>query len=189
MTRVAGYVLVLTLGCGGGHSAKAGGLGGSPAATEVAKREAEALPGAECESGVTPAEAQEAFAQGRRLLEESREGEHHRQEGFAEAQDALYRAALGGHLEAQYLYGSSVFSATLQHDDFDGGSAFRAPMVRALTFLRLAALRGYEPALQYMPDLDAAKLSGEEPPLSEVPESWLEEASAEADRRFACMQP
>jgi len=121
------------------------------------------------------------------MLEESRDGEHFLVEPFERAMARLRLAAEGGHLEAQYLYGVTLFGAMFttqapqpnERDDY----------VRALKLLRIAARRGHDGAQDAIPglvDLRPGDGPPAEPPLDQIPERWLQEALEAADAWIAC---
>jgi len=126
---------------------------------------------------------EESYAKGLAALEESRDGEHYSVEPFEAAIEALHFAANNGHLEAQSLHGRTLFGTMFtaqaptpeEHDDY----------VAALAFLRIAAKRGDEDALSFMPAI-TAEASEVEPPLDALPPGWVAEAFAEADAWIVC---
>jgi len=133
-----------------------------------------------------PAEPEAQFLEGRRLLEESKDGEHTRTEPFERAMVLLKRAAEEGHLEAQALYGTRLFRVrfSLQAPVPDE----REDYVSALAFVRIAACRGHAEAAAFIPGLATLSeggLDALEPPLASLPREWLVEASDRANRWLA----
>lgn len=144
-----------------------------------------------CPERSDPYGAARSFEAAQALLATARDGEHHRAEPYAKAMALLEQAAAQGHLDAQFRYGSLQFSTLFM------GQAPRAEQqgeyVAALTYLRLAALRGHDEARRYIPGLDALTLdaSGQltpptEMPLSTIPEPWLRQAVVRSDELAAC---
>lgn len=127
--------------------------------------------------------AAQAYADGVARLEESRDGEHYRAEPFEAGIDALKIAAQNGHLEAQSLYGRTLFGArfTTQAPTPEEKEDY----VSAVAFLRIAAMAGDADAAAFMPGLtsDPAPL---EAPLDSLPEGWVVEAFSRADTWIEC---
>jgi TPR repeat protein len=121
------------------------------------------------------------------MLEESRDGEHFLVEPFERAMARLRVAAEGGHLEAQHLYGVTLFGVmfTTQAPQPDE----RDDYVRALKLLRIAAKRGHQGARDAIPGLVGLGPDDDppaEPPLDQIPSEWLQEAIEQADAWIAC---
>lgn len=130
-------------------------------------------------------EAIAAYAEGRRLLKESRRGEHFDAAGLQAALERLRVAASAGMRDAQALFGTTAFSVLFMRDA--PTEAQREEYIEALVFLRLAALGGAEEAAAFLPGIGGAEPpSAEEPPLDAIPAAWLSQAWERADRWLAC---
>jgi TPR repeat protein len=134
-----------------------------------------------------PAKRKEALAalnQATPFLEQLRREQHPSKEEWERNLAALLFAAEAGLLEAQYQYGKALFGArfgkqTPQKDE-------EADYVRALQFVRAAAVRGHEPARALFPDLAEAKLPSKlATPLQDVPRAWVVNAVKNADEWVA----
>jgi hypothetical protein len=131
--------------------------------------------------------AERAFVEGRQMLEESRDGEHFLVEPFERAMARLRVAAEEGHLEAQHLYGVTLFGVRFTNQAPQPDE--RADYVGSLTFLSIAARRGHQGARDAIPglvDLRPGDAPPAEPPLDQIPEKWLREAIEAADAWIAC---
>jgi TPR repeat protein len=131
--------------------------------------------------------AERAFVEGRRMLEESRDGEYFVAEPFGRAMARLLKAAEGGQLEAQYLYGITLFGAMFTNQAPQANE--RDDYVRALKLLRVAAKRGHAGARDAIPGLAELRPGDDppaEPPLDQIPKKWLQEAVEGADAWIAC---
>ncbi len=141
-------------------------------------------PDDECVSLVELDVVVDAFVRGRDQLEQSRDGEHHLAEPFEQAMGALKFAADNGHRAAQSLYGRTQFSAMFMAQAPTPEE--REQYVAVLSALRVAALRGDLDAQQFLPGLTADQLTNTEPPLSDLPAEWLQEANDDAQAWMAC---
>lgn len=126
----------------------------------------------------------EQYEIGLAKLEESRDGEHLRRQPFEAALVALRFAADNGHRSAQSLYGRSLFGALFASEA--PRASQREDYVSALTFLRVAARAGDQPAARFIPGLAAEGAPSLEPPLDSLPAAWLAAAFARADAWVAC---
>ncbi len=141
-------------------------------------------PAVECRPLADARVVQEQYEIGLAKLEESRDGEHLRRQPFEAALVALRFAADNGHRSAQSLYGRSLFGALFASEA--PRASQREDYVSALTFLRVAARAGDEPAARFIPGLAAEGEPPLEPPLDSLPPEWLAAAVARADAWVAC---
>lgn len=125
----------------------------------------------------------EAFAKGAAQLEASRDGEHYRVQPFEAGIDTLRIAAQNGHLEAQSLYGRTVFSTRFMAQA--PRPEEREDYVSAIAFLRIASKAGEEQANGFLPGIEG-EASAVEEPLDTLPEGWVGEAFARADAWIDC---
>ena len=134
---------------------------------------------------------QHEYEEGVRLLEASRDGDYYLAVPYGQAMTHLRRAAEGGHLEAQYLFGARAFGNMFTAE------APRAEQeqdyVMALAFLVVAGRRGHEKARSFiegLPDLgldDSGRVNGALPePLDSLPDGWVARALEEADALGEC---
>ena len=137
-----------------------------------------------CPPPVEPEVAAETFERGRAKLEASRDGEHFDAEKFQDAIATLKIAADHGNVDAQSLYGRSLFGVR-----FTAGAPTpqdKDDYVSALAFLRIAALADDADAAGYLPGLTAAPGASVMPPLDSLPDGWVAEAFERADAWVAC---
>jgi hypothetical protein len=142
----------------------------------------------------SPGDADEAkahFEQAEKLLAESRDGDHYLAGPLGKSMALFRSAAAKGHLEAQYRYGSVKFSDMFQSEAPTAKQ--EEDYVRALTYLRLAALRGHEKAKSYIEGIatltvdGAGKVSKPIPePLNALPQPWLRRVIVESDALAGC---
>ena len=129
-------------------------------------------------------EALAALNQATPFLEQLRREQHPSKEEWERNMAALLFAAEAGLLEAQYQYGKALFGARFgkqapQKDE-------EADYVRALQFVRAAAVRGHEPSKALFPELAEAKLPSKlAMPLQDVPRAWVVKAVKNADEWVA----
>ncbi len=145
-----------------------------PAAPEASPA-AEATPN--CPETLSPEEAQARFEAGETKLAESKDGEHYLAGPYEEAMALLTEAAEAGHLGAMSLYGNRMFGDMFTYQAPQPDE--RANYVRALKYLRLAALAGDETAASFIPALAGSEIAAEKPQLADLPEGWLEEVKRE----------
>jgi hypothetical protein len=138
----------------------------------------------DCVSFVEKSVVEQRYATALVKLEESRDGEHYRTGPFEEAMGALAFAADNGHLEAQSLYGRTMFGVMFTSDAPQPDQ--RDEYVAALAFLRVAAKAGEDQAAGYLPGLTDATPPTSEPPLDSLPAGWVQEAYQRADLWIAC---
>lgn len=138
-------------------------------------------------------EAPAQFEEGKRLIEscgeqcmKSEEGGNERSRGL----EILKRAALSGHLEAQSLYGRTLFGDLMTTDS---EVELAAEYVEALYFLALSAQRGDSNVRDNLPQLvdlrvDAVGALSEElsAPLSGLEEQWVKDAVRRAQTDVVC---
>ena len=128
--------------------------------------------------------AASAYDRGVAKLDESRAGEHYLSEPFEAAIVLLREAAEGGHLQAQSLYGRTLFSVRFskqkpvpeEQEDY----------VSAVAFLRIAATAGDAEAEAYMPGITAVIEAPLEMPLTSLPKPWVAEAFRRGDAWIDC---
>lgn len=137
----------------------------------------------ECVSLVDAAIAEEAYARGVAKLREAKDGEHYLAEPFTEGLGALRTAAEQGHRAAQSLYGRRAFESMFMAEA--PSEAQRDDYVSALSFVRIAAIRGDSDAADYMPGI-GAEIEASEPPFDSFPPEWIEQVVAEADTWLRC---
>ncbi len=129
-------------------------------------------------------QAAAGLERGRALLDESRDGEHYRVDGFDAAMAELRGAAEQGSRDAQSLYGRTLFGSLFSHSG--PAPSERAAYVSALVALRRAGRAGDEEARAFLPGWSAASPSTSSPPLDALPSAWLDEAIAEAEMPVRC---
>ena len=154
-----------------------------PATEPLSRRQAASSEREGCVPLVESDVVAQTYAQGVAKLEASKDGEHYLAEPFEAGVDALKIAAQNGHMEAQSLYGRTVFGArfTAQAPT----AAEREDYVGAIAFLRVAAKAGDADAAAYMPGLTGGP-DPLEAPLDSLPEGWVAEAFARADAWVDC---
>lgn len=151
---------------------------------QVRSEPAEPPPAEDCKVSADPEAVAQAYAHGVAKLEESREGEHHRTEPFEAAIASLREAAEGGHLQAQSLYGRTLFGTRISNQAPTAEE--REDYVSAVAFLRIAAAAGDAEAEGFLPGISAVLEAPLEMPLSALPKDWVEEAFRRADTWIDC---
>ena len=137
------------------------------------------------EAGAACAEQAAAhLARGRALLDQSRDGEHYRAEGFEAAVAELRAAAESGSRDAQSLYGRTLFASLFARSA--PVPAERDAYVSALVALRRAGLAGDEKARAFLPSWATDAPALDAPPLDALPRAWLDQAIADAAAPIAC---
>lgn len=134
------------------------------------------------------AQALASFARTKPFLDKIRKEEHPSKEEWDGNMALLLSAAEAGLLDAQYEYGKTLFGA--RFTDHAPKKSEEADYVRALQFVRAAAVRGHEPAGKMLPELALptlpAKLAA---PLQDVPRDWVVKAGKSADAWIAACGP
>ncbi len=137
-----------------------------------------------CTPLVEPDVVAQAYLRGVKKLEESRDGEHYRVQPFEAGVGALKVAAENGNLEAQSLYGRTLFGVMFTNQAPTPEE--REAYVTAVLFLRVAAKAGEPEAEGYLPGLTEDSAATLEPPLDSLPEGWVQEAFERADSWIEC---
>ncbi len=137
-----------------------------------------------CRPLVEPDVVAEAYARGVSKLDESRDGEHYAVAPFEAGIGSLKVAAQNGSLEAQSLYGRTLFGVRFTNQAPTPDE--REDYTSAVAFLRIAAKAGDEDAQAYLPGLTTDASAPLEPPLDSLPEGWVQEAFGRADAWIEC---
>ncbi len=126
-----------------------------------------------------------ALVRGRAFVESLKVEEHPESDVYARGMSDLRTAADNGEIEGQYRYGVLKFGflftdrAPEQRDE--------KAYVDALSFVRIAALRGYESAAGFLPGFGERSLPATLPePLDSIPHAWLVEADQRAAAWLDC---
>ena len=113
--------------------------------------------------------------------------EHPQKDAWDGGMRDLQEAAIEGQLEGQYRYGITLFG--FLYTDHAPEPRDRDSYVRALTYLRIAALRGHERAGRSLPGIGMPKLGKStvlEAPLDSLPRQWVSDAFHAADFWMSC---
>lgn len=181
--RFVFVAVALVLGCRAEPTPTAPGVRESPATPAGSVVEPAPDGHERCTPLVEPEVVIETFARGVAQLEASRDGEHSRVGPFEAGIETLKIAAQNGHLEAQSLYGRTLFSARFMAQSPTPEE--KEDYVSALAFLRIASKAGEEEAIGFLPGIEGDPSAVEEP-LVTLPDGWVDEAFARADAWIDC---
>ncbi|MFO0618639.1 MAG: hypothetical protein U0414_38965 [Polyangiaceae bacterium] len=137
-----------------------------------------------CGRAVAPG-AEEAYARSKKLLDILGAEGHPSDQELQHGMKDLEAAADGGVRDAEWDFGSVVFST--RFGDHAPRPDERDLYVRAFKNIRLAALRGNTHAAESFPDLAGPTLPQKlEEPLAQFARSWLEQGVKRADEILSC---
>lgn len=195
-------LMVVCLGCGGAQgpaapaasapeTAPANVVSTPERAAESSPKAAPTAPEIACPAPGDPAEAQREYEQGMALVAQSRDGDHYLREPYEKAMALLESAARKGHVESQARYGALQFGNMMTNDAPQPKE--EEDYVRAMKWLRVAALRGSASAKSYVPGLTSMALDDEgklakpvEQPLDQFDPAWLRRVILESDAWMEC---
>ncbi len=137
-----------------------------------------------CGKALAPG-AEEAYARSKKLLDILGAEGHPSDQDMQHGMKDLETAADGGLREAEWDFGSVVFST--RFGDHAPRPDERELYVRAFKNIRLAAVRGSEPAMRSFPDLAQPAVPPKlEEPLAQFQRAWIDQGVKAADAILAC---